>query len=102
MRSIANILKMFFSKAHTKEVIFCFFCKKKRADTLSFVSFFSYNDCSVQALAQLIPPVLSGFIAASFAPEAPLIAASVMIIFAGILYNVFYKAPPKPEHIPGY
>lgn len=59
-------------------------------------------NASVQALAQLIPPVLSGFIAASFAPEAPLIAASFMIIFAGILYNIFYKPAPQPEHIAGY
>jgi MFS transporter, DHA1 family, tetracycline resistance protein len=59
-------------------------------------------NASVQALAQLIPPILSGFIAAQFAPEAPLIAAAVMIIFAGILYNLFYKPAPRPEHIPGY
>lgn len=59
-------------------------------------------NASIQALAQLIPPVLSGFIAATFAPEAPLIAASVIIISSGILYNLFYKPAPRPEHIPGY
>lgn len=56
---------------------------------------------SIQALAQLIPPVLSGFIAASFAPESPVIVASVIIIFSGILFVTIYKEA-RPAHIKGY
>lgn len=50
-------------------------------------------NASIQALAQLIPPILSGFIAASFSPETPLMVASVVIIFAGALFVLMYKAP---------
>lgn len=57
---------------------------------------------SIQALAQLIPPILSGFIAASFTPETPLIVASVIIIFAGVLFITFYHPQKSPSHIPGY
>lgn len=48
-------------------------------------------NASVQALAQLIPPILSGFIAARFAPETPLIVASVIVIFSGLLFVFIYK-----------
>lgn len=48
-------------------------------------------NASVQALAQLIPPILSGFIAASFSPETPLIVASLIIIFSGGLFAFVYK-----------
>lgn len=57
---------------------------------------------SIQALATLIPPVLSGFIAASFTPETPVIVASIIIILAGILFNVLYKPTPTPAHIKNY
>ena len=56
---------------------------------------------SVQALAQSIPSLLSGFIAASFVsnnpnvnlpPSAyPLLISSLTIITAGLVFNVFYK-----------
>lgn len=59
-------------------------------------------NASVQALAQLIPPILSGFIAASFAPETPLIVASVIIMFAGVLFISLYKKTKSPAHIPNY
>lgn len=59
-------------------------------------------NASIQALAQLIPPILAGFIAASFAPETPLIVASLIIILSGILFIILYK-PAKPlAHIKGY
>lgn len=57
---------------------------------------------SIQALAQLIPPVLSGFIAAIFAPETPLIIASAILILAGVVFTLFYKAPKTVAHIKGY
>lgn len=57
---------------------------------------------SIQALAQLIPPILAGFIAASFSPEAPLIVASLIIIFSGVLFIVLYKPAKSLAHIQGY
>ncbi len=59
-------------------------------------------NASVQALAQMIPPILSGFIAASFTPETPLIVASVVIILSGTLFITLYKSPTSPAHIKDY
>lgn len=59
-------------------------------------------NASIQALAQLIPPILSGFIAASFSPSAPLIVASVIIIFSGVLFIALYKPISSPAHIKNY
>jgi DHA1 family tetracycline resistance protein-like MFS transporter len=50
---------------------------------------------SISFLGQSIPPILSGFIAASIAPQAPLYTASVMIISAGLAFILLYKAPRK-------
>lgn len=46
---------------------------------------------SVQALAQTIPAILSGFIAASLAPTTPLIVASILVIFSGLAFRFLYK-----------
>lgn len=59
-------------------------------------------NASIQALAQLIPPILSGFIAAQFSPETPLIVASIIIILAGLLFIAFYHPQKSPAHIPDY
>jgi MFS transporter, DHA1 family, tetracycline resistance protein len=59
-------------------------------------------NASVQALAQLIPPVLSGFLAAIFAPETPIIVASVIVIFSGVLFTLFYKPSKSTAHIENY
>ena len=48
-------------------------------------------NASVQALAQSIPPVLSGYIAASIAPEAPIYIAAMTILIAGYIFLLFYK-----------
>lgn len=48
-------------------------------------------NASVQALAQSWPPVLSGFIAASLTPEAPLFVSAVFIILAGFVFLFMYK-----------
>ena len=40
----------------------------------------------VQALAQAIPPIVAGFVAASFAPSASLIVAAAMIFLAGVVF----------------
>ena len=46
---------------------------------------------SVQALAQAIPALLSGFIAASLAPTTPLIVAAIVIILSGLAFRFLYK-----------
>lgn len=45
---------------------------------------------SVQALAQAIPPILSGFIAARFSLETPLIVAIVIMFLSGFVF-LFFK-----------
>ncbi len=46
---------------------------------------------SIQALAQAVPPALSGYIAASLTAEAPVIVAAVVIIISGFTFLLFYK-----------
>ena len=48
---------------------------------------------SVQALAQSIPPVLSGIIAAVSFPEMPIVVSGVVIILSGLFFITMYKAP---------
>ncbi len=48
---------------------------------------------SVQALAQAIPPMLSGFIAASLTPESPILVSAIIIVFAGLVFNIIYRRP---------
>lgn len=47
----------------------------------------------IQALAQAIPPVISGFVAASFAPAASIVVAAVLIICGGVAFNLLHKRP---------
>jgi len=46
---------------------------------------------SVSALAQAIPAILSGFIAAILAPESPIVIASIFILFSAFIFIKFYK-----------
>lgn len=46
---------------------------------------------SVQALAQAIPAILSGFIAAALAPTTPLLIAAMTIILSGVFFIFLYK-----------
>jgi MFS transporter, DHA1 family, tetracycline resistance protein len=48
-------------------------------------------NASVQALASFIPAVLSGFIAASLAPQAPIVIASLVIFIGAFAFNTLYK-----------
>ena len=48
-------------------------------------------NASVQALAQTLPPILSGFIAAQLAPFAPIAVSVCVIVSAGILFVVGYR-----------
>ncbi len=50
-------------------------------------------NASVQALAQSIPAILSGFIAANLSSNTPLVVSSVIIVIAGITFWKLYKAP---------
>ena len=56
---------------------------------------------SVQALAQSIPPILSGYLAASITPEAPVAVASVIVIVSAVVFWMSCKpCPPKSEPLP--
>ncbi len=46
---------------------------------------------SVQALAQSIPPILAGVLAAYFSPSAPIITASLVIFVAFLVFVFFAK-----------
>lgn len=52
---------------------------------------------SVQALAQAIPPVIAGYVAAILAPETPLLVASIIVFVAALTF--FFTGPRgKPVH----
>jgi len=46
---------------------------------------------SVAALAMSFPPILSGFIAASISPYAPILVAGSIVVISGIFFWIFYK-----------
>lgn len=48
-------------------------------------------NASVSALAQTIPPILSGFIAASIGATVPIFVSGVTIILAGLVFILFFK-----------
>lgn len=56
---------------------------------------------SVAALAQSIPPILSGYLAAKIVPEATIVVASVFIVTAGLVFISFYRPVhfKNPAHI---
>jgi len=51
---------------------------------------------SVSALAMSIPPILSGFIAASLSPSAPIFVGGTIVMLAAAFFWFFYK-PLKPQ-----
>jgi DHA1 family tetracycline resistance protein-like MFS transporter len=46
---------------------------------------------SIQALAQALPPLVAGFFAASFAPTAPVVAASLTMFVAWATFTALYR-----------
>lgn len=46
---------------------------------------------SISALAMLIPPILSGFIAAKFSATTPIWIAGFVMILSGVLFTILYK-----------
>ncbi len=58
-------------------------------------------NASIQALAQSIPPILSGYIAATISPEAPIFFAAVTICVGGLIFLFFYKSTkPSFQELP--
>lgn len=55
---------------------------------------------SVIALAQAIPPILSGYIAARIEPRAPVVVGSLVIILAGLVFMFFYHTKRIATHAP--
>jgi MFS transporter, DHA1 family, tetracycline resistance protein len=49
---------------------------------------------SVSALAQVLPPIIAGYLAASFAPVIPLYIAVAVVLFSAVVFWKFCKAPP--------
>jgi DHA1 family tetracycline resistance protein-like MFS transporter len=54
------------------------------------------TNTSVIALAQSIPPILSGFIAASLSPSASIVTSGIVILLAWVVFKFWYR-PTKPE-----
>jgi predicted MFS family arabinose efflux permease len=52
---------------------------------------------SINTLAQSLPPVMSGYIAALLTPNAPLMVSALAIFFAGLVFVLMYK-PPRNLH----
>ncbi|MGZ7164242.1 MAG: MFS transporter [Halobacteriota archaeon] len=48
-------------------------------------------NASVAALAQSIPPIIAGYLAAEIVAQAPIYVASLSIVLAGIIFWLFYK-----------
>lgn len=46
---------------------------------------------SVQALGQLLPPILAGVIASSISSQAPVITASAVMVLSGLVFLLFYR-----------
>ncbi len=46
---------------------------------------------SIQAFAQVIPPIIAGIIAASIAWYMPILASSTTILIAAVLFTILYK-----------
>jgi len=49
-------------------------------------------NASVQSLATSIPPILSGYIAATLAPESPIHVSAAVILVAGLVFIAFYRS----------
>ena len=47
----------------------------------------------IQALAQAMPPILSGFLAASLSLATPLLVSGSVLLLSGLLLFQFYKTP---------
>ena len=48
-------------------------------------------NASVAALAQSIPPIIAGYLAAEIVAQAPIYVASLFIVLSGLIFWLFYK-----------
>jgi hypothetical protein len=48
-------------------------------------------NASVAALAQSIPPIIAGYLAAQTVAQAPIYVASLFIVLSGLIFWLFYK-----------
>ncbi len=55
-------------------------------------------NASVQALAQAIPPMLSGYIAAVLTPEAPIVVSSLTVVLSAVLFFFLFRSQDHPSH----
>jgi DHA1 family tetracycline resistance protein-like MFS transporter len=46
---------------------------------------------SIQALANALPPLMGGFFAATFAPEVPILAASLTMFAGWLVFTILYR-----------
>lgn len=46
---------------------------------------------SINTLGQSLPPILSGYVAALLTPSSPIMIASVIILFSGLIFSLLYK-----------
>ncbi len=53
-------------------------------------------NASVQALAQVAPPLIAGVIASEIDPEAPLYISSAIIVLAGLFFIVYFEPVREP------
>ncbi len=56
---------------------------------------------SIQALAQALPPLGAGFVAASLTPEAPVLAAALTMLLAWVVFTVMYRSAPAAAPVAG-
>ncbi len=56
-------------------------------------------NASIQALAQAIPPIISGYIAGSIGSNSPLVVSSIVIIFSGLIFVIFYRNRKERVHV---
>lgn len=54
-------------------------------------------NASVQALAQAVPPILSGYIAASLTPSTPILVSFIVLLLAGFTFVFLYHPKPKTQ-----
>ncbi len=55
-------------------------------------------EASVQALAQAVPAVISGYIA-TMGVNMPVIVGGIIVMLGGVVYNVFYRVPKSVSQI---
>ena len=53
-------------------------------------------EASVQALAQSVPAIISGYVA-TLGARMPIVVGGFVILAGGLIYNLFYRPPTEPK-----